>query len=349
MADRKPRPKSTPKEISLPKKAREHQKRLRAHIKKQFAFQEKMVGQGAKDFTERANNAYAFQEEIFRRGLKASGIEYSDIEKRQKLDMKLALRNAKKRKAEIIRKSKSVQRQHKMRTKRRQALRSRFEKEIGNPRLSVFLCERVDHDFYGSGVYTTNPNSINDSSLQYINNPGENVTRWRIRIQNTSGGFARYTAFLVDEFAWMSDRNGVMDVEAIFSLNAAYDIGLVGMCFGHSAAELLVKPMLLVSQNVSGTTDLTLDNLGTSNALLDIDREAGCVGIVDSGLATPLETGEISLTRSNFPVQANKIVLVDVVLAVTAYGYNGGTVDFDFKSESSFEMDTPCVALIVDS
>lgn len=337
------------KEILEITETKELQKRLRAHIVKQFEFSDKFKALTSEDFTRRAKRADAFQEKVFAAGLKAIGISYDTIKVRQEKDMALALKNGKKRREQLIKESKAMAVEYERRTKQRQAMRSRFEKEVGNPRLYAFLCERAGSNLnlVPNTTLPTNPFLV--WNPQYINNLGENVTRWRIGIQNTGGGFGLLNAILMDHFVWMCDREGVMDVEAFFHLNGVYDLNLVGMCFGHSQASLFVEPRLFVSQNVQGTTDVTLSTVYTSNALLNLDVAADCVNIVDSGMATRLHTGEISLTRSNFPLQANKPVIISVVLYVTAYAYNGASLDFDFRSESSFRMDVPTVALIVDS
>ncbi len=347
---------NVPKRISqnksqpaLPRKVVLLQKRLRNHIINQFEFTSKMEFKNRVDFSRRANKVNDFQGRIIRAGLKAIGMSHDELVKRQKIDMASARKGAERRRKELIEKSQKLALAHKQKTKKMQAFRKLFEKEVDNPRLSVFLCERVSHHFWGSGGYTTSSNPTDVSNPQYINSVGENITRWCLKIGNTSGGFGMYTAILSDEFVWNSDREGVLDAEAFFHLNAIYDIGLVGKCFGHSNARLRITPLIYVAQNVTGTTDVILVSSNSFNSFLDIDVTAGCVNIVSNGMATPLDTGEVSLSRSNFPLQANKPVLVTVAMVVEAYAYNGASVDLDFLSEQSFAMDVPCAALIIDS
>ena len=177
---------------------------------------------------------------------------------------------------------------------------------------------------------------------------GRHILRWAWSIKGTDGRFAKYTAILGNEFVWWSDQQGVMNVEGTFDLNAIYDIGLVGMCSGYSEARLRVTPLIFVSQSISGSSELVLDSANYSNSYLNIKSKAGCVGIVDDGMATRLDTGEVTLTRSNFPLQTDRPVLVTTALLVQAYAYNGASVELDFVGAPSLGWDVPCVALVIN-
>jgi len=335
---------------ALPRNVVLLQKRLRNHIISQFEFTSKMDTKKDADFSRRANKVNDFQERIISAGLKAIGISHDELVRRQEIDMASARKGAKRRRKELIKKSQKLALAHKHKTKRMQALRQRFEKEVGNPRLSVFLCERVAEHFFARPERSSDAVSIHISDLQYIKEVGKNITRWRLKIGHTNREFGRYHGIFMNEFVWNSDREGILDAEALIYLNGVYDIDLIGKCIGFSSAYLRLTPYMYVSQNVSGSTDIILwSTANNSNYLLDINRRAECVGRVDDGMATPLDTGEVSISRSNFPLQANKPIIVTMVITVDAFAYNGATLDLDFLSDQSFAIDVPCVALIVDS
>jgi hypothetical protein len=342
---RAPKPREATPPPTMSKDALAVQKRFREALLSRLQFAAEMRARVLKDFSRRANLVGTFQEELLRAGLEKLGTSAEEIRARQDNDIKLARKQARARRKELLERSAIAAKDHDSKRRRRQAVRGRFEKTVGNPRLSVFLCQCANQPYWGvpGGTVSGGPSL---TGPQYVNAAGKNVTRWRLGLDGTGGGFKTYVAFLATDFVWQSDREGVLSAEAIYYLNGTYSLDLPGMCIGHAEASLRVSPLLLVAQNVVGTTDVVLGSTDSLSHVLDLRTSAGCSGVTDDGL---IETGEQSLSRANFPLQANKPLIVSVGLVVEAYAYNGASLDLDFFSEASFAWDVPCVALVIDS
>jgi len=62
-----------------------------------------------------------------------------------------------------------------------------------------------------------------------------------------------------------------------------------------------------------------------------------------------VDTWIVALEQANFPIVANKPVLVTVTLVIVADASNDAAVEVDFASAPGLEMDTSFVALMVNS
>ena len=146
---------------------------MRKHIIGQFEFSAKLDAKNKRDFARRAKRADAFQEKIVKAGLEALGINPEDLKKRQEADFALARKSANRRRADLLGRSRQLALQRDRRTMRRQAFRKRFEKTLGNPTASVFLCERASSFFWGVPGYSGSPNPILSSNVECIDDVGK--------------------------------------------------------------------------------------------------------------------------------------------------------------------------------
>jgi len=326
--------------------AKKLQERLRKYIVSQYAFSAKMEAKKLSDFARRARRVDAYQQRITEAGLRALGVDPLEIRERHIRDFALARRAAQIRKKELLAHANAIAREQSLRTKRWQALRDRYERELGNPFLRLFLCERATRHHWISSFGSAN--AFRFSNIGYFDAKGSNVTHWGMKGRVGGGDTASFTAILSDEFVWESDRDGVLNVQALFELNALYDLHVEPKCIGQSVAGLRMGPRIYVAQNASGSTDAVLDN-GADDAFLNVDLRTGCQGFIDNGMALPIDTGIVTLEQSNFPVVASKPVLVTVALVVEGLVYNDGGIELDFMNAPGLEMNTLFVALTVNS
>lgn len=332
-----PKPKSEVKAL---------RERMAKRLKERYTFDAKHAWRDKDNFMKRSLVVERYQRKIFGKALTKLGLSLEDFEKRQQADHEAATKHRERQMEELRRHAAKIAKHLEKRRRKAQTYRRRFENERGNPTLNVFLCQATSAS--GSSlVIFEKGNGASVSPMEIIQDkPGENIMRIRVAANSSGTNWSQADVILWQDFVWDCDLNGSMNTEAFVDIIGAYDIDLVGRCIGNSVSRLIVSTSLSISQNLGGSTDLNWS--GQEVTLLDIERSAGCVGVVDSGEMTRFTPPEITLSNTDFQVRPGP-VLVTVSLYIQVFGGNGADTVIDLMSDPNFGFDVPCVALFVET
>ncbi|RLD83445.1 MAG: hypothetical protein DRJ10_03465 [Bacteroidetes bacterium] len=175
---------------------------------------------------------------------------------------------------------------------------------------------------------------------------GENKIRTKIAVDKGSN-WQFNNLFIEHQFIWQSDRVGLMNTVAWLNFIGAWYMFSPGSCWSTAGAKITIGADLSVAQHTSGTNTLILT--GAEETILDVERETHCAGTVWTGIPAELRSGDVELTRNNYPIQNNKPVLATINMSIQISAYNGAEAYLDFYTDSSYHYNVPSVWHIIDS
>lgn len=318
------------------------QKTMRKHNKDRYEASLKHASIEGRDYAKRQERATRVQREVFEKGSKALGLDLKYLDKTHAKDNEAARALGEKQLQSLRKQGRKFQQAHKRNIRRVRSRKKLFENKRGNPTLTV--CNWFATSI--SPIHLSFGSTLTNTVIQQ-GNLGENVLRTLLRADSSSGQSRSGMLLVEHDFVWQSDRDGMLNAVGWLNIIGAWYMYSPGACFRPPGAFILIQADLSVSQQISGQQTLVLT--GPEVTILNERRETNCVGTVWTGNPASIRTGDVEVTRNNFPLQPSKAVLATATLIVQVGGWSGGEAMFDVESDPSFQYNVPSVWFIIDS
>lgn len=307
------------------KQIKELQRVVRKHEKDMYGISGKLWRNQIKDQARREVIVGRAQERLYKKLSKASKSDLEVMERQHMLDNAAGLELRKKNRKMLKEHAREQNKAFRTRLRAVRKMKDRFEWNRPNPGRAVcnWFASAITWEEAGNA-----PGSFPSTGL---GGAGRNIFKAYV---NADSGANTVNATLIvhHDFFWMSDRAGTASVLGWLNLTGWWDLSSVGSCWFRSSAGIRIRARLSVFQ--PGGAVLS----GPEVTILDNQRSTQCVNIVTSGVPAPVDTGEVEVTRENYPLIAGQPVIASVLLTIELSASNHGEATLNIAAPGRYNV-----------